>query len=342
MCRQVGLLAYGGLQPLDLAGPLDALGAANELTGGPRPVYELVVLGLDRDPVRAENGLVILPQAAIDEAPPLDTLIIPGGSGSRVANRDRRLLDWIRARAADTRRIASICTGIYLLAATGLLDGRRATTHWRFADDVRARFPAVRLDVDQLHIRDGRFYTSGGLSACLDLTLALIEEDLGNAVALAVARHMVMYVKRPGNQAQFSEPLRAQSSGQGRLGRLPEWLLEHLAEPLPVTRLADEVNMSVRHFCRVFARTFGMSPSRYVERLRLERSRLLLTSTRSPVERIAARVGYANADAFARAFRRCYGASPRDYRERFGETAGAAAGEMADALAGEMAGTAGS
>jgi transcriptional regulator GlxA family with amidase domain len=321
MSLQVGFLVYDGLQALDLAGPLDALGGANDCTPDVAPPYSPVILGLDRNSVRAENGLQVVPDAAIDDAPPLDTLILPGGRGSRVVNRDARLLHWIRERAGDTRRIASTCTGIYILAATGLLDGRRATTHWRFADDVRERFPAVRLDVDQLHIRDGPFHTSGGLSACLDLTLALIEEDLGSTMALAVARHMVMYVKRPGNQAQFSEPLQAQSNGQGALAHLPEWLLEHLAEPLPVTRMADEANMSVRNFCRVFGRTFGMSPSRYVERLRLERSRLLLTSTRSPIERIASKVGFESADAFRRVFRRCYGASPREYRERFGRVA---------------------
>ena len=321
MSFKIGFLVYDGLQTLDLAGPLDVIGAANECTTDGSTPYSTVILGLDRQPVRTETGLLIVPDAALEEAPPLDTLIIPGGCGSRVINRDERLLRWIRARAEDTRRIASTCTGIYVLAATGLLDGRRATTHWRFADDVRARFPAIRLDVDQLHIRDGSFHTSGGLSACLDLTLALIEADLGNPVALAVARHMVMYVKRPGNQAQFSEPLQAQSSGQGPLARLPEWLIDHLPEPLPVARMADRANMSVRNFCRVFSRTFGMSPSRYVERLRLERSRLLLTSTRSPVERIAGNVGFESADAFRRAFRRHYGASPREYRERFGKLA---------------------
>lgn len=192
MTLQVGFLVYDGLQALDLAGPLDALGGANECApDNVPPPYSPVILGLDRKPVRAENGLQIVPDAAIEEAPPLDTLIIPGGRGSRVVNRDPVLLDWIRERAADTRRIASTCTGIYVLAATGLLDGRRATTHWRFADDVREQFPAVRLDVDQLHIQDGQFHTSGGLSACLDLTLTLIEADLGSTVALAVARHMV-------------------------------------------------------------------------------------------------------------------------------------------------------
>lgn len=315
--RTIGFLVYEGLQALDLAGPLDAFGAANEWAGEGVEPYDMVMLGLDDRPVRAENGLRFVPDVVLENAPRLDTLVIPGGCGSRVINRDARVLDWIRARSGDTRRIVSTCTGIYLLAAAGLLDGRRATTHWHFADDVRRRFPSVLLDVDQLHVRDGPFHTSGGLTAGIDLGLALIEDDLGGTVALASARHLVMYVKRPGNQAQFSEPLQAQAQGQGALAPLPEWLLEHLGEDLPVARMADRVNMSERNFRRVFAKTFGATPTRYLERLRLERARLLLTSTRSPIKRIATRVGFDSADAFRRAFRRHYGASPREYRHRF-------------------------
>lgn len=315
--RTIGFLVYEGLQALDLAGPLDAFGAANEWAGEGIEPYDMVMLGLDEQSVRAENGLRFVPDVSLEHAPQLDTLVIPGGYGSRVINRDARVLDWIRARSKDTRRIVSTCTGIYLLAATGLLDGRRATTHWRFADDVRRTFPDILLDVDQLHVRDGPFHTSGGLTAGIDLGLALIEDDLGSTVALASARHLVMYVKRPGNQAQFSEPLQAQAQGQGALARLSEWLLEHLAEDLPVARMADQVNMSERNFRRVFAKTFGTTPIRYLERLRLERARLLLTSTRSPVERVGSRVGFDSADAFRRVFRRHYGTSPREYRQRF-------------------------
>lgn len=316
--RTIGFLVYEGLQSLDLAGPLDAFGAANACAGQGVSAYAMTILGLDGEPVRAENGLAFVPDVALENAPALDTLVIPGGRGIRVINRDGRVLDWIRNRSANTRRIVSTCTGIYLLAAAGVLDDRRATTHWRFADDVRRRYPKVRLDADQLHVRDGPFHTSGGLTAGIDLVLALIEDDLGPAVALAAARHLVMYVKRPGNQAQFSEPLQAQAQGQGALTHLPEWLLDHLAEDLAVARLADHVHMSERNFRRVFWKTFGTTPSHYLERLRLERARLLLTSTRSSVERIAAKVGFNSADAFRRVFRRHYGASPREYRQRFG------------------------
>lgn len=315
--RRIGFLVYEDLQALDLVGPYDAFGAAIECAGTEEPPYELVTIGITESPVHAENGLGFVPDVGLRGPPSLDTLVIPGGRGSRVLNRDPAILEWIRERSGSTRRIVSTCTGIYLLAATGLLDGRRATTHWRFADDVRRRFPNVRLDVDQLYVRDGPYLTSGGLTASMDLALALIESDLGAAVALAAARHLVMYMKRPGNQAQFSEPLQAQAQGQGPLARLPEWLLNHLAEDLTVSRMAEQANMSERNFRRVFTRTFGTTPTHYLERLRLERARVLLTSTRSSVDRIAGRVGFDNPDSFRRVFRRHYGTSPREYRKRF-------------------------
>lgn len=315
--RRIGFLVYADLQALDLVGPFDAFGAGNECAGTGEQPYELVTIGVDERRVRAENGLAFVPDVSMDEAPSLDTVLIPGGQGSRVLDRDSAVLGWIRDRARDTRRIVSTCTGIYLLAATGLLDGRKATTHWRFAEDFRRRYPRVRLDVDALYINDPPFHTSGGLSAGMDLALALIEDDLGSAVALAAARHLVMYMKRPGNQAQFSEPLQAQATGQAPLASLSEWLLDHLTEDLTVARMADQVSMSERNFRRVFTRIYGTTPSRYLERLRLERARMLLTSTHAPVDRVASRVGFDNADSFRRVFRRHYGASPRDYRQRF-------------------------
>ena len=317
MTRIIGFLVYPDLQPLDLVGPFDAFGAANEAATGPGAPYRLVTIGLDQNPVRSENGLVFVPDVNLDDAPALDTLIIPGGRGSRVLDRDTRLLRWIRDRAAETRRVASTCTGIYLLAATGLLNERRATTHWGFENDFRRRYPRVRLDIGALHVQDGQFFTSGGLSAGMDLALALIEADLGGPTAVAAARHLVVYVKRPGNQAQFSEPLQAQAAGQGALAGLIEWLIEHLPETITVARMADQVNMSERNFRRSFSRMFQAGPSSYLERLRMERARTLLTSTRWSVERIAARVGFASADAFGRVFRRRYDTSPTAYRRRF-------------------------
>ncbi|HVI25057.1 MAG TPA: GlxA family transcriptional regulator [Xanthomonadaceae bacterium] len=311
----IGLLAYEGMQALDLTGPLDVFGAANAHAGDAR--YRLCVVGLGPAPVRAENGLVVVPECGLDDAPAFDTLLVPGGAGSRVLDRDPRLLGWLRARAPATRRMVSVCTGIYLLAAAGLLDGRRVTTHWEYAADVARRYPALRMEPDQMFVRDGAFATSGGLTAGMDLALALVEEDCGAPVALAVARHLVMYLRRPGNQAQFSEPLLAQSHGHRRLGDLVQWLLAHLGDALDVERMAARAAMSPRHLRRVFRDAFGTTPMRFVERLRMEQACLRLSGGNATVERIAAAVGFNSADAFRRAFRARYGVSPAQYRERF-------------------------
>lgn len=226
--KTVGLLAYDDMQVLDLAGPLDVFGGANAFARG-APPYALCVFGLQAQAVRAENGLSIVPALALENVPPLDTLLIPGGMGARLAlPGNARLLDWLRERAGGTRRIVSVCTGAYVLAAAGLLDGRRVTTHWRYADDLAHRYPALQVETDRLFLRDGRFATCGGLTAGMDLALVLVEEDLGTPVALGVARQLVMYMKRAGNQAQFSTPLAAQARGSGRLGALVEWLMAHL------------------------------------------------------------------------------------------------------------------
>jgi transcriptional regulator GlxA family with amidase domain len=314
----IGVLVYDGVQSLDVTGPMDVFAVANARAGGRAPVYAPCTIGRDARPVRTEGHVTIVPDTTLVDAPPLDTLVIPGGAGSRVVNGDVALLDWIRTCAAGARRVVSVCTGLYILAATGLVDGRRVTTHWAHAADVQARHPQLRVEADHLFLHDGRFHTSGGLTAGLDLALSLVEDDHGAAVALAVARELVMYMKRPGNQAQFSAPLDAQTRGSGRLRTLVDWLVDHLDEDLGVERLAERMAMSPRHFSRLFADTFDSTPARYVERLRLERACVLLTSGTLAIDRIAATIGFASADAFRRAFRTRYGASPNDYRERFG------------------------
>ena len=315
--RTIGLLAYDDMQALDLVGPLDVFGAANAFAPGPQ-AYRLCVIGLSAQTVRAENGLLVVPEHTLEDAPPLDTLLIPGGMAARHGmSGDARLLGWLSERAALTRRVVSVCTGLYILAATGLLDGRAVTTHWRYADDAARRYPDLRIQPDRLFLRDGRFATAGGLTAGIDLALALVEEDLGAPAALSVARQLVMYVRRPGNQAQFSAPLAAQAQGNGRMGPLVDWLLAHLDGELTIERMAEQVAMSARHFRRVFAETFGMTPARFVEKLRLEQACMRLTISRASVERIAAGVGFNSADAFRRAFHTRYGATPHEYRERF-------------------------
>lgn len=313
----IGLLVYPDMQSLDLVGPLDVFGTANGHATG-EPPYRLHTIGMATGAVRAENGLVIVPEFDLDGAPPLDTLLIPGSAGSRAFRTDAHLLAWLRDRAATTRRVVSVCTGLYILAATGLLDGQRVTTHWRFAADVAHCFPALDVEPDALFLRNGRFATAGGLTAGIDLALALVQEDLGAAMALTVARDLLMYVKRAGNQSQFSAPLMAQSPDPERMGGLVNWLLERLDSALSVERMAEQMAMSPRNFRRVFVETFGVTPARFLEQLRLEQACLRLTSGDAAIERIASAIGFHSADAFRRAFRSRYGMSPGDYRKRFG------------------------
>lgn len=314
--KTIGLLAYDDMQALDLTGPLDVFGAANALASG-MPPYGLHVIGVHTGTVRTENGLVVVPACSIKETPPLDTLLIPGGIGSRIGNTDPQLLAWLRLQAKSARRVVSVCTGAYLLAAAGLLAGRRVATHWQYAEDLARRFPAIHVEPEKLFLRDGRFATSGGLTAGIDLALALVEEDLGAAMSLAVARYLVMYVTRPGNQTQFSAPLAAQAQATGRMSILVDWLLAHLKDEITSERMAEQVSMSPRHFRRVFADTFDTSPARFVEHLRLEQACLHLTRDKSSIDRIAACVGFRSADVFRRAFRARYGATPSEYRARF-------------------------
>lgn len=314
--KTIGLLAYDNMQSLDLTGPLDVFGAANALGSG-MPPYSLHVIGVHAGAVRTENGLVVLPACTIENAPPLDTLLIPGGSGSRLGNADPQLFAWLRGQAETARRVVSVCTGAYILAAAGLLDGRRVTTHWQYAQDFARRFPAIRVEPERLFLRDGHFATSGGLTAGIDLALALVEEDLGAAASLAVARHLVMYVTRPGNQTQFSAPLAAQTQATGRMGTLVDWVLARLKSEITSERMAEQVSMSPRHFRRVFADTFGTSPARFIEHLRLEQACMHLTRDKTSIDRIASSVGFRSSDVFRRAFRARYGATPSEYRERF-------------------------
>jgi transcriptional regulator GlxA family with amidase domain len=318
---RIGILGFDGVTALDLVGPADAFSIANEvcqaLHGG-RLRYQIALLGLNRRGFVAESGVSFEAHALLDAAPPLDTLIVPGGRGLRESEPNARIVAWLRAHAQDCRRIASVCTGIYGLASSGLLDGRRVATHWRFARDVAQQFPKLLVDDDALYLRDGRYYTSAGITAGIDLSLALIEEDLGPRIALAVARDLVVYLKRPGGQAQYSEPLRMQVLSGDRFADLAAWIVGHLDHDLSVEALAARASLSPRHFSRRFTVVFGCAPARYVEDLRMSEARRMLSQDGVTVQRVAAAVGFASADVFRRAFERRFGLSPSDYCERFG------------------------
>ena len=317
--RLVEMLAFPAVQLLDVTGPLQVFATTNDLVaeaGGARP-YATRVVAKGGGPVTASAGLELFAAALPAAASPVDTLIVAGGQGVHVAATDRDLVAWVATRAKTARRIASVCTGAMLLAAAGLLDGRRAATHWSFCDTLARRYPAITVEPDPIFVRDGEIWTSAGVTSGIDLALALVEEDLGRALALAVARYLVVFLKRPGGQAQFSETLSLQAADD-RFGALHAWIGEHLSDDLSLPDLAERAGMSERSFSRRYTEATGVTPARAVERLRVEAARRLLGDTRLPVKRIAGRCGFGSEETMRRSFLRVLAATPQDYRARFG------------------------
>jgi transcriptional regulator GlxA family with amidase domain len=316
--RRVGVLGFDGVAALDLVGPLEAFAAATIGDGADaRPAYQVSIIGMTGRPFAAESGVIFQPHRTLEATSKLDTLIIPGGRGLRDSAIAERVSTWVRSRAPHIRRVASVCTGIYGLAPTGLLDGRSVTTHWRFARDVAQRFPALTVDSNALFLKDGRYYTSAGVTAGIDLALALIEEDCGRQVSLAVARELVVYLQRPGGQEQYSEPLQFQVESTDRLGEVAAWIRGHLRQDLSVKALAKRACLCPRHFSRRFRRVFHRTPAAFVEDLRLSEARRRLSVAGVTIEGVAASVGFRSADAFRRAFERRFGIMPTSYRRRF-------------------------
>lgn len=318
--KRIGFLIYPGVQALDVAGPMDAFAAAaiDDGKGQQRPAYEILPLGLSTKPVRAECGLFLKPQYALASAPQMDTLVIPGGHGMREGDTAAKLAPFLKVRLARTRRIASVCTGVFGLAAAGLIAGRRVTTHWKFVSELSKRFPDLHVDPDAIFVKDGPFYSSAGITAGIDLSLALIEEDYGPSVSLAVARELVVYLRRPGGQAQFSEPLRFETQSPDRLADVTGWIAANLDKPITVAVLAERARLCPRQFSRRFKRAFGTSPAAFVEKTRLKEAQARLAHSSRSIDRVAASLGYQSAHVFRRAFERQFGISPSAWRSRFG------------------------
>lgn len=313
--RRVAIVVFDGLQVLDATGPAEVLSQASRLAP---PGYEVTLVG---EGAATSGGMTLGPLVPFaDHRGPLDTLMVAGGLGVRQAQHDQRLVDWVRAAAARSRRVASVCTGAFVLARAGLLDGRRATTHWDSCATLARRFPAVTVEPDPIYVRDGEVYTSAGVTAGMDLALALVEDDLGPEVAMEVARRLVLFARRPGGQAQFSVQLATQAASAGPLRDLQAWIAEHLDADLSAAALAGRAHMSARTLARAFAREVGMTPAAYVEALRVERARALLEAGHGPLARVARACGFGTTETMRRAFHRRLGVAPADYRTRFSTT----------------------
>ncbi|UGY08572.1 GlxA family transcriptional regulator [Phyllobacterium pellucidum] len=313
---------------LELAGLMDVFAEANKGFG--KMFYEVAIVAEDGRTIRCAFGLRVLPDCAFDAYPSIpDTLLVAGSVG--VPYRPGRLvIDWLINIAPQTRRYGSVCTGAFVLGEAGLLKGRRVTTHWQFASLLAERFPEARVEGDRVFVRDGVMITSAGSSAAIDLGLSLVEEDLGREVALYVARRLVVFLKRPGDQSQFSVHLAAQAIDRSRVYDVQQYVLNHPAADLSVTALAKIAAMSARNFTRVFSQEVGISPSDYVDLTRIDVARFLLEGSRLSIALIAERSGFGSARAMRRAFLSHVGVTPSDYRDRFRTSGDGARGSLSE------------
>ena len=309
--RRVVFVAVPPIQILDLTGPFEVFARC----GG----YRVELASSDASGlITSSCGLTLAnTKPYYSVRGPIDTLVLPGGDGAEELLCDEPFLKWLGRASRRVRRVCSVCTGAFLLAAAGLLDRRRAVTHWGYCDRLQRRFPRVRVERDPIFIRDGHIYTSAGVTAGLDLALALVEEDQGSQRALEIARDMVMFLRRTGGQGQFSSLLAAQSSDHRPIQELQAWMMEHLAEDLSVPVLAARCRMSPRHFARVFVTERGMTPARFVQQARVEAARVLLQSTDYSLKEAALRAGFQSADSMRRSFLRVLGVAPSSYSTHF-------------------------
>jgi transcriptional regulator GlxA family with amidase domain len=330
--RTVVFLAFDGASLLDISGPLSVLTTASKFLAGTDPSPERVappgcagsyncpVATIAGGPVMTSDGVSLLSVPADSLADiEIDTLMVPGAGCMDGAVADRELVAWIARHGARARRVSSICAGTYLLAEAGLLNGKRAATHWAHCEALQARYPAVTVEPDPIFVRDGSVWTSAGISAGIDLALALVEEDHGRELAMRVARMHVVFLKRPGGQAQFSTLLQAQAADSDPFAGLHDWLMQHVSDPdLTIERLAEQSGMSLRNFARVYAAKVGRTPAKTIELFRLETARKLLEDTAGRIDTLARRAGFGDDERMRAAFQRHFGISPREYRERFG------------------------
>jgi len=326
--RTIACLLYPHVMSLDLTGPLQVFASANDerQRQGLPAAYRLLVLGQQAGAMPTSAGFQLVVEQAWSAIEPayIDTLLIPGGQGDKAQCQNIELLDWLRSAAPQIRRLGSVCSGALILAAAGLLNGRRATTHWADLDCLRQEHPQIEISGDCLHTYDpqdpcgnGHIFTSAGVTAGIDLALALVEADLGRPLALAVAKRLVLFLRRPGGQAQFSALLTPEPSRVPRLASLLEWIPLHLHADLSLAALATQANMTPRTLSRIFNQELGMGPGRYVEIVRLEAARNLLQNAQASISTVARLSGFNHPENLRRTFHKYLGISPQEYAERF-------------------------
>lgn len=316
--RRVGVLIYPEAEVLDITGPHEVFSMASgfQQQHGSESPYEVFLISKSSRPVRMSSGMKLQPDYRFDDCPlPLDTLIVPGSEKIPEVLNDPPLLAWIGQQASKVRRLVSICTGAFFLAELGLLDGKKVTTHWGYCQLLQKQYPKLKVVSNAIYIREGNIYTSAGITAGMDLSLALVEEDEGKDIAMSIARKLVLFYKRPGGQNQFSEFILSQSNGH--FDRLIEWITQNLSEDLSIEMLAGQVNMSPRNFTRLFKKELEQTPAKYIERLRLRRARILLENRTSSLKEVAGQCGFKSEEQMRRAFQRELCVTPQEYRTRF-------------------------
>ncbi|HEY8032775.1 MAG TPA: GlxA family transcriptional regulator [Methylocella sp.] len=323
--RRIGVLIYPGCDIVDVCGPCDVFNYAElylrRFGKISEPGYHCDILAANPGPVRTSCGIeLIATHSYCDASDGVDTLVVVGGMAVEQASKDRSLVEWVSSMAPHVRRMASICNGTFILAAAGLLHHRRVTTHWLFSEQLASAYPSINVDSSLLFARDGNIYSSGGITAGIDLALALVEEDHGREIALATARIMVVFPRRPGGQSQFSAYIKLEAKNRPDISELQAWILGHPGEDLSVSALADRMAMSPRNFARLFRDETGDTPAQFAERARADAARCKLEQTVVPIETIAEECGFGNTERMRRTFQRLFDVSPQDYRARFRST----------------------